>query len=427
MNTILTRKQFENMQRKYRQLSSRERQDFLNELTRRGRGPFPSLSEFDANVFADDAYAQHVAQGVDPDVVDKYFGVELRTYAQLAHEAQKILIPHPQDYREKLTALYLPDEPPLEVWDFPRGPWRPRDVADMRRLMAHHYTTAQGLVGFYEGTVVREDGVDRGLDPDSLRANLLQRAGGWIDPRFMMVHADEAFATMARAAASTAPETKFSLDELLSPVGAVFFRNEVRIEEVHPDLKLRTLYWRVLETHEGEPYIQVDLLQDGPMADPDPSVLANPRMLESVYYLRTMGSMTLPVDDPGPHDHFITQTLAFFRAMNAVARSPRTRSEDVVTGRARGKKKKHRRAEPASQQTVRTLSLREPEHARHEMDAATGAAPRVGVRQHWVRGHWRSQWYPSLDDHRSIWIDGFIKGDAGLGVMPTTVVHTVRG
>jgi hypothetical protein len=27
-----------------------------------------------------------------------------------------------------------------------------------------------------------------------------------------------------------------------------------------------------------------------------------------------------------------------------------------------------------------------------------------------VRGHWRNQWYPSVGQHRQIWIDGFWKG-----------------
>lgn len=31
-----------------------------------------------------------------------------------------------------------------------------------------------------------------------------------------------------------------------------------------------------------------------------------------------------------------------------------------------------------------------------------------------VSGHWRNQWYPSIDDHRQIWISPYVKGDAGL-------------
>jgi len=31
-----------------------------------------------------------------------------------------------------------------------------------------------------------------------------------------------------------------------------------------------------------------------------------------------------------------------------------------------------------------------------------------------VSGHWRQQWYPSVSQHRQIWISPFVKGDAGL-------------
>jgi len=37
-----------------------------------------------------------------------------------------------------------------------------------------------------------------------------------------------------------------------------------------------------------------------------------------------------------------------------------------------------------------------------------------------TRGHWRQQWFPSLQTHRQIWIDEFIRGpeDAELVIRP---------
>ena len=57
------------------------------------------------------------------------------------------------------------------------------------------------------------------------------------------------------------------------------------------------------------------------------------------------------------------------------------------------------------------------------MDAATGRK----LRSHWVRGHWRQQWYPSIQDHRTIWIDGFIRGDAELGTVTGRKIYVARG
>ena len=59
------------------------------------------------------------------------------------------------------------------------------------------------------------------------------------------------------------------------------------------------------------------------------------------------------------------------------------------------------------------MSLHKPETAQYELDGVRGTVQR----QHWVRGHWRKQWYATMEDHRLKWIDGFIKGDPELGTV----------
>lgn len=59
---------------------------------------------------------------------------------------------------------------------------------------------------------------------------------------------------------------------------------------------------------------------------------------------------------------------------------------------------------------VRRLYLQRPEHGPAELDALR--AERHGTpRGHWVRGHWRHQWFSSVQEHRWQWIDGFPRGD----------------
>lgn len=72
----------------------------------------------------------------------------------------------------------------------------------------------------------------------------------------------------------------------------------------------------------------------------------------------------------------------------------------------RAVRKRHARAgyEPGKLQVVR---LRRP--------AARPAEDRAGKTVEWsqrwlVRGHWRQQWYPSIQAHRQIWISDFVKG-----------------
>lgn len=51
--------------------------------------------------------------------------------------------------------------------------------------------------------------------------------------------------------------------------------------------------------------------------------------------------------------------------------------------------------------------------------AATGRE----VRAHRVCGHWRNQWYASTQEHHTIWIDGFVRGDGDLGIVTGPKVY----
>lgn len=50
--------------------------------------------------------------------------------------------------------------------------------------------------------------------------------------------------------------------------------------------------------------------------------------------------------------------------------------------------------------------------AQHSSGGAAGSGVRHGHRYP-VRGHWRNQWYPSVEDHRPIWIEQHIRGPEG--------------
>ena len=61
-----------------------------------------------------------------------------------------------------------------------------------------------------------------------------------------------------------------------------------------------------------------------------------------------------------------------------------------------------------------------------------GAPPRSGgegsTREHqwFVRGHWREQWYPSLNDHKRIWIDSHLAGRADAPIDGSPRVYVIR-
>ena len=96
------------------------------------------------------------------------------------------------------------------------------------------------------------------------------------------------------------------------------------------------------------------------------------------------------------------------RALSALAKQPMTLEDSPkihqsvrgVARRARIRPEKFRR-----------ITLRRPEAAAHELAAANAIAEGSTPAGHWVRGHWRQQYYATVDEHRTIWIEGFPRGD----------------
>lgn len=68
---------------------------------------------------------------------------------------------------------------------------------------------------------------------------------------------------------------------------------------------------------------------------------------------------------------------------------------------------------------VRVITLRRPASS----SAGEGASEREYQHQWIVRGHWRNQWYPSVQDHRPVWIAPHIKGPEGMPLLGGEKVH----
>lgn len=73
---------------------------------------------------------------------------------------------------------------------------------------------------------------------------------------------------------------------------------------------------------------------------------------------------------------------------------------------------------------VRVVTLRRPTRKENE-----GEGEGIEWKHRWiVDGHWRNQWYPSIHDHRQIWISPYVKGpeDKDLRVKPVKAYKLVR-
>jgi hypothetical protein len=72
---------------------------------------------------------------------------------------------------------------------------------------------------------------------------------------------------------------------------------------------------------------------------------------------------------------------------------------------------------------VRVLTLRVPESGNHGPDSESS---HEYYHQWIVRGHWRQQWYPSIEDHRPVWIAPHLKGPDGAPLLGGEKVYAWR-
>jgi hypothetical protein len=107
------------------------------------------------------------------------------------------------------------------------------------------------------------------------------------------------------------------------------------------------------------------------------------------------------------------------QALSALIRTPLVRDE--ITPSSKAARRDAERAD-LRDTAVRRIHLRRPEHAEHELEAARDARRNRPSRGHWVRGHWKKQWYPSIEEHRPVWITGYPRGDFAVGVVSGTKV-----
>lgn len=96
--------------------------------------------------------------------------------------------------------------------------------------------------------------------------------------------------------------------------------------------------------------------------------------------------------------------------------------EQVTESTPRAERRRTARAQ-LPDRPVRVVRLR----GRQSEHDSTGMGGRE-YRHRWiVRGHWRQQWYPTLDDHRPIWINAHAKGPDDAPLLGGERVTVVRG
>lgn len=300
------------------------------------------------------------------------------------------------------------DAPPTMI-RVPGQTWAPRDVTAMIQRMPGVVDSA-----FYNRAMATSMGNSR-LDEPTVVFHQCLIAECLTHPDFIPVLADDAFSDMMRAAALSSPDDRLSPEEIPSPFGAVFFQNELPFEgfESRP---VRAIAWGHSDD-DGRIFIaaferglRYKVIEGGTHPEE---------------YEHDLFCIASAIFSPGEEDELCDTNallVRLVRSISAIAQSSHTKDETVTVESKKQRKHRERKGKPAPR-PVRVLSLHNPEYGRYELDAATGRK----LRQHWVRGHWRNQWYPKLERNKRIWVDGFVRGDAKLGTVTGPKVYVARG
>lgn len=123
-----------------------------------------------------------------------------------------------------------------------------------------------------------------------------------------------------------------------------------------------------------------------------------------------------------PNTNIMHKQMAWVRSFFAFVQQ-----QVVITGRPAIPRAVRRRVAPKHQtllDAIRVVTLRRPKNLPSGATHDEGDQPWYSHR-FTVAGHWRQQWYPSIKDHKQIWIWPFVKGSDDLPFMDKKVVYKV--
>lgn len=284
--------------------------------------------------------------------------------------------------------------------------WNVQDAAKIRHYMVTFFGSPQGvsLMDVFSHRMWEVSQVGRSAPyPGAILAMAMRSS--WSSPDFTVTFAEHAFGQMMMAAASAAPDDiVVHGDELLSESGVIFFEqalplNEVGLWEDGDIDPIRAVSWTAMGA--GQTFFT--LWSDGAS-----SFVAGDLTVETdrIPYLSDEGFLTYHLGSPAT-DPDSGVIVALVKSVMAISRSEHARRQDVKAVKPRKLRPEYRDV------PIRRVYLSHPEYGEAELAGARGKPHRL----HWVRGHWRKQWFPKHEEHRTIWIDGHPRGNKALGTV----------
>jgi len=238
---------------------------------------------------------------------------------------------------------------------------------------------------------------------------------------------DPAMVDLLAGAADSYPPEPFVQHHLPSPDGIILFAKPLpavwrdEAGEAESVQQISAITWGTGASRKGDPVISIIswVRHVGLARFDDPK--------RAVYFdgLRNISHAAgpfgvPPADRGGPAGpNRILQTFA------ALCRTPLIRDE--LTAQPEKEARSTLPSGTGADRTIRRVYLRKPEYGHAELDAAREARSGRPPRGHWVRGHWKQQWYPSIEEHRMRWIEGYPRGNFAAGTVGGTKMLIAAG
>lgn len=297
-------------------------------------------------------------------------------------------------------------------------------TADARRVLMNTFGTELGLQ-----TSLDLMGIEHPSPGNYAYARIIANVHRDTLARSSLFLADNDMVDLLDAAASTMPDQHLHETDIMVPDGFIYFAKPLPDRSgVWPEIPIHAISWAYIPV--GSPllaeretehsilitsYVAVrDQFEARGMLGPGKELASNaPKYLPNATVVWTIGTLIGEAFGEAPPEGGYTPGF-YQRVMAAfwtLAQQPKLTSRtDEPTGKPTDQRRNKRAGVANPNEPVHVIRL----HHRTQDDATAitgeqGTGGKMSVRA-WTRGHWRRQWYSSVQQHRHIWIDPFLRG-----------------
>lgn len=248
-----------------------------------------------------------------------------------------------------------------------------------------------------------------------------------------LYHVTEGMADLVESASRNVPDFSLQQEDLPSPFGLVYYARPIIVGEKSstptPIVAMSWGHWPGRNVGAGKSWpkggVWVTIYSDADaMVQFGFSEVQRRKSLQMSPLVPMNHEIQVPFGEGGTigsrfgDDGSLSTPDAVLRTTWLLMSQTISSVEDAHFDRAARRRYAREQKEPPP---VRVIGLRNRSHASGDSES-----DREYHHQWIVRGHWRKQWYPSVNDHRPVWIAPHIKGPEGAPLLGGERVYSLK-